>query len=206
VNPRVLLLDEPFGALDAKVRKELRRWLRQLHDELHITSIFVTHDQEEALEVADEIVLMNKGKVEQVGSPLAVFKQPATPFAFNFLGTANRFEGKWSPNGVQVSEDLLPLPPNQSSANLQNGKEVIAFARPHDLEIEPNVEGSLGIRATISRILAFGPTARVELSHVTQPDTYYEVDVPAPAVASMNLYEGQAVRLRPSQLQVFPAG
>lgn len=206
VNPRVLLLDEPFGALDAKVRKELRRWLRQLHDELHITSIFVTHDQEEALEVADEIVLMNKGKVEQVGSPLAVFKQPATAFAFNFLGAANRFEGKWSRAGVQVSEDLLPLPAAQPASSLVEGRNVIAFARPHDLQIETNVETALGIRAKISRILAFGPTARVELSHLTQPDTYYEVDVPVPTVASLNLYEGQAVRLRPSQLQVFPAG
>lgn len=206
VNPRVLLLDEPFGALDAKVRKELRRWLRQLHDELHITSIFVTHDQEEALEVADEIVLMNKGKVEQVGSPLAVFRHPATPFAFNFLGTANRFEGKWSSAGVQVSEDLLPLPATSELTHLTEGGEVIAFARPHDLQIEPQLEGSQGIRAKISRILAFGPTARVELSHASQPDTYYEVDVPTLTVASLNLHEGQAVRLRPSHLQVFAAG
>ncbi len=207
VNPRVLLLDEPFGALDAKVRKELRRWLRQLHDELHITSIFVTHDQEEALEVADEIVLMNKGKVEQIGSPLEVFRHPATPFAFNFLGTANRFDGKWVSDGVQVSEDLLPLPATQSAhANLVVGREVIAFARPHDLQIETNVEASQGVRAKISRILAFGPTARVELSHATQAETYYEVDVPTLIVASLNLQEGQAVRLRPSQLQVFPAG
>lgn len=207
VNPRVLLLDEPFGALDAKVRKELRRWLRQLHDELHITSIFVTHDQEEALEVADEIVLMNKGQVEQVGSPLAVFQRPATPFAFNFLGTANRFDGKWVQGGVQVHEDLLPLPETpQAYTNLTEGGEVIAFARPHDLHIEPNLEDSSGVPAKISRILAFGPTARVELSHITQADIYYEVDVPTPTVARLNLQEGQAVRLRPSQLQVFPAG
>ncbi|RSP48234.1 sulfate ABC transporter ATP-binding protein, partial [Acinetobacter baumannii] len=90
VEPRVLLLDEPFGALDAKVRKELRRWLRNLHDELHITSIFVTHDQEEALEVADQIIVMNKGNVEQIGSPREVYEKPATPFVFDFLGQANR--------------------------------------------------------------------------------------------------------------------
>ncbi|WP_114261310.1 sulfate/molybdate ABC transporter ATP-binding protein, partial [Klebsiella pneumoniae] len=94
VEPRVLLLDEPFGALDAKVRKELRRWLRNLHDELHITSIFVTHDQEEALEVADQIIVMNKGNVEQIGSPREVYEKPATPFVFDFLGQANRFEGE----------------------------------------------------------------------------------------------------------------
>src|SRR5690606_23052209 len=89
VEPRVLLLDEPFGALDAKVRKELRRWLRKLHDELHITSIFVTHDQEEALEVADRVVLMDHGKVEQVGTPEQVYNQPATPFVYGFLGSVN---------------------------------------------------------------------------------------------------------------------
>src|SRR5213596_348232 len=86
VEPRVLLLDEPFGALDAKVRKDLRRWLRRLHDDLHVTTVFVTHDQEEALEVADRVVLMNEGQIEQVGSPDEVYDHPATPFAFGFLG------------------------------------------------------------------------------------------------------------------------
>src|SRR6059058_1490471 len=94
VEPRVLLLDEPFGALDAKVRKELRRWLRQLHDELHVTSIFVTHDQEEALEVADQVVLMNKGRVEQLGAPSAVYNYPASPFVYGFLGNVNLFHGR----------------------------------------------------------------------------------------------------------------
>jgi sulfate transport system permease protein len=91
VEPKVLLLDEPFGALDAKVRKELRRWLRRLHDELHVTSIFVTHDQEEALEVADRVVLMNQGRVEQVGSPQEVWDHPASPFVYGFLGDVNLF-------------------------------------------------------------------------------------------------------------------
>ena len=94
VEPKVLLLDEPFGALDAKVRKELRRWLRQLHDELHVTSIFVTHDQEEALEVADRVVLMNAGNVEQVGSPQEVWDHPASPFVYGFLGDVNLFHGR----------------------------------------------------------------------------------------------------------------
>src|ERR1700674_5071471 len=89
VEPKVLLLDEPFGALDAKVRKELRRWLRNLHDEIHITTLFVHHDQEEALEVADRVVLMNKGKVEQIGAPDQVYNYPASPFVYSFLGTVN---------------------------------------------------------------------------------------------------------------------
>lgn len=107
VEPRVLLLDEPFGALDAKVRKELRRWLRTLHDELHITSIFVTHDQEEALEVADQIVVMNKGNVEQIGSPREVYETPKTPFVFDFLGQANRFEGQNNAGIIQLGEDRI---------------------------------------------------------------------------------------------------
>src|SRR5690554_4420326 len=94
MQPRVLLLDEPFGALDAKVRKELRRWLRNLHDELGFTSVFVTHDQEEALEVADRVVLMDHGKVEQVGTPEEVYNQPATPFVYGFLGSVNLFHGR----------------------------------------------------------------------------------------------------------------
>jgi sulfate/thiosulfate transport system ATP-binding protein len=102
VEPRVLLLDEPFGALDAKVRKELRRWLRKLHDELHITSIFVTHDQEEALEVADRVVLMDHGKVEQIGTPEEVYRHPATPFVYGFLGSVNFFHGRVDGESVRL--------------------------------------------------------------------------------------------------------
>ena len=131
VEPRVLLLDEPFGALDAKVRKELRRWLRTLHDELHITSIFVTHDQEEALEVADQIVVMNKGNIEQIGSPREVYETPATPFVFDFLGQANRFEGEKHQGIIQIGADRIQLPRLE---NTPDGK-VIAFARPNELTI-----------------------------------------------------------------------
>ena len=94
IEPKVLLLDEPFGSLDAQVRKELRQWLRRFHDDLHITSLFVTHDQEEALEVADRIVVMNKGKVEQVGTPQEVYHKPASVFVLNFLGNVNIFQGR----------------------------------------------------------------------------------------------------------------
>lgn len=131
VEPRVLLLDEPFGALDAKVRKELRRWLRNLHDELHITSIFVTHDQEEALEVADQIIVMNKGNVEQIGSPREVYEKPATPFVFDFLGQANRFEGEHASGIIRIGNDRIELP---TTVQAPQGK-VIAFARPDELHI-----------------------------------------------------------------------
>ena len=134
VEPRVLLLDEPFGALDAKVRKELRRWLRRLHDDLHITSIFVTHDQEEALEVADRVVLMDHGKVEQVGTPREVYERPATPFVHGFLGTTNRFEVEGRPT----------------------------FVRPHQLQVHTQ-PGSEGWSAQVSRVLSFGVASRIEL-------------------------------------------
>ena len=146
VEPRVLLLDEPFGALDAKVRKELRRWLRTLHDELHITSIFVTHDQEEALEVADQIVVMNKGNIEQIGSPREVYEKPATPFVFDFLGQANRFEGQNSNGLIQLGEDRIQL------ASAQQGPqgEIIAFARPDELTIHAQPQENT-IQATFLR-------------------------------------------------------
>jgi sulfate transport system ATP-binding protein len=117
VEPKVLLLDEPFGALDAKVRKELRRWLRRLHDELHVTSIFVTHDQEEALEVADRVVLMNAGKVEQVGTPQQVWDHPASPFVYGFLGDVNLFHGR------------LGHAPAGAAA------EDVHYVRPHELDV-----------------------------------------------------------------------
>jgi sulfate transport system ATP-binding protein len=131
VEPRVLLLDEPFGALDAKVRKELRRWLRTLHDELHISSIFVTHDQEEALEVADQIVVMNKGHVEQVGSPREVYESPKTPFVFDFLGQANRFEGQNNGGILQLGDDRIQL----DVAKQATQGQVTVFARPDQLRI-----------------------------------------------------------------------
>ena len=146
VEPRVLLLDEPFGALDAKVRKELRRWLRTLHDELHITSIFVTHDQEEALEVADQIIVMNKGNVEQIGSPREVYEQPATPFVFDFLGQANRFEGQNHNGIVQLGEDRIEL----TTAKTGPQGEIIAFVRPNELRIHAQPQEN-AIQATFLR-------------------------------------------------------
>lgn len=100
VEPEILLLDEPFGALDANVRRELRRWLRRLHDELHVSSVFVTHDQEEALEIADRVAIMNAGKIEQVGTPTEVYERPANSFVYDFLGSVNFFHGRIAPNAV----------------------------------------------------------------------------------------------------------
>ena len=200
VEPRVLLLDEPFGALDAKVRKELRRWLRKLHDELHITSIFVTHDQEEALEVADRVVLMDHGKVEQIGTPEEVYRHPATPFVYGFLGSVNFFHGRVDGESVRVGDDTLQHEVN----DFAHGAEVVAFARPHELEIDIDPASTAGIAARISRVLAFGVTARVELDGINgSSGQHFEVEITRKRVLELDLQDGQAVRLVPSRLKVF---
>lgn len=202
VEPRVLLLDEPFGALDAKVRKELRRWLRRLHDELHVTSIFVTHDQEEALEVSDRVVLMNHGKVEQIGSPTEVYDHPATPFVYGFLGNVNLFHGRVVNSTIQIGQHNLP---NTQTTNLEHGTPVLAFARPHELKITPYNDKEQGILAKIERILSFGLYARIELSTIddTNLPDHIDVELPKSEIQEKNLHEGLLVYLVPSQLRVF---
>lgn len=204
VEPRVLLLDEPFGALDAKVRKELRRWLRRLHDEIHVTSIFVTHDQEEALEVADRVVLMNHGSVEQIGTPDEVYDRPATPFVFGFLGAVNLFHGRADGAAVRVGEHSLP----HGDDGIAHGTEVLAFARPHELKIVPDDDQTEGIAAYVERVLSFGATVRVELtgvvSNLGEPEVrHYEVELTRSELAGLHLAEGTTVRLVPSKLRVF---
>lgn len=200
VEPRVLLLDEPFGALDAKVRKELRRWLRRLHDELHITSIFVTHDQEEALEVADRVVLMDHGKVEQVGTPEQVYRHPASPFVYSFLGSVNLFHGRVEGDAVHVADNRL----SAEKVDLIHGSEVVAFARPHELAIVVDPKATDGVSARVNRILAFGVTARVELDGLNgSTGQVFEVEITRDEVARLGVEEGQVVRLVPSRLSVF---
>jgi sulfate transport system ATP-binding protein len=207
VEPRVLLLDEPFGALDAQVRKELRRWLRRLHDELHITSVFVTHDQEEALEVADKIVLLNKGRIEQIGTPREIYDEPATSFAYSFIGAVNKFRGRVEGGNVRIGEDYIPL----SGARVSEGQDVIAYARPHEIEIVTSGDDKRpGISATVSRLLKVGAITRVELlaSHgvngTTKPE-FFEVELTASELEDLHLDTGQRVRLVSSRLQLFPA-
>ncbi len=200
VEPRVLLLDEPFGALDAKVRKELRRWLRNLHDELHITSIFVTHDQEEALEVADRVVLMDHGRVEQVGTPEEVYRHPQTPFVYGFLGSVNLFHGRVDEGHLQVGDEAVP----HGNADAAHGSDVFAFARPHELDIVTDTEATQGIAARVSRVLAFGISARVELDGVNgNSGRHYEVELTRERVEQLALQPGQLVRLLPSRLKLF---
>jgi sulfate transport system ATP-binding protein len=195
VEPRVLLLDEPFGALDAKVRKELRRWLRNLHDELNITSIFVTHDQEEALEVADKIIVMNHGRVEQIGSPREVYEKPATPFVFDFLGQANRFEGHIQGDHFQINQDSLALPATYHQGN------VIAFARPHELEIKITQEGSSSFAATVLREVWIAGQTHVEV--LNSAGQIIEISLTPERLKALNLKPQQQVWISAKNLHVF---
>ena len=159
VEPRVLLLDEPFGALDAKVRQELRRWLRRLHEEIHLTSLFVTHDQEEALELAGRVVIMDKGEIEQQGSPQEVFERPATPFVMNFLGHVNIFNGR-----VESGKALLgPLAFDYPAHTDAKPKTAAGYARPYELDLS-RTELSGGLWGTVAIVAQAGSVARIELT------------------------------------------
>ncbi|WP_047243575.1 sulfate/molybdate ABC transporter ATP-binding protein [Chromobacterium subtsugae] len=198
VEPRVLLLDEPFGALDAKVRKELRRWLRKLHDELHITSIFVTHDQEEALEVADRVVLMNHGKVEQIGAPDEVYRAPSSAFVYGFLGSANRFAGRSQAGGIAVGASLL-----EAEHQLAPGQAVQAFVRPHELAILPGADGA-GLPAEVQRILTLGALSRIELEGRGElTGQQFDAELPADDPLLAEIAVGQPVRLQARGARVF---
>ncbi|MBH8575433.1 TOBE-like domain-containing protein [Nostocaceae cyanobacterium CENA369] len=147
VEPDVLLLDEPFGALDAKVRKDLRAWLRRLHDEVHVTTVFVTHDQEEAMEVSDEVVVMNKGCVEQVGTPAEIYDNPATAFVMSFIGPVNVL-----PNTAKIFQNSgfeAPYPQ--------------VFLRPQDVIVEKDANGAVA-PARVSRLIHLGWEVQLELT------------------------------------------
>ena len=157
IEPKVLLLDEPFGALDAKVRQGLRRWLRRLHDEVHVTSVLVTHDQDEALEVADRVVVMNQGRIEQVGTPEEVFHHPASEFVMDFMGSVNLFRGRIE-SGKAIFGPLVLEQPNGA-----DGQPARLFVRPYDLDIHSQHNGRPGLRARVERVQSAGPQVRVEL-------------------------------------------
>lgn len=189
VEPKVLLLDEPFGALDTKVRKELRRWLRRLHDDMHISSVFVTHDQEEALEVADRVVVMNHGRIEQIGSPDEVYSSPASPFVYQFLGNVNVFHSRVQGGYAEVER-------SEESAG-----KATAFVRPHDIDIahQPLDEG---LQATVQHVHPIGPVVRIELLHNSE---IVEVELSRERHEALQLAVGQSVWFRPRQMRVFGA-
>jgi sulfate transport system ATP-binding protein len=191
VEPKVLLLDEPFGALDAKVRKELRRWLRKFHEEINLTTLFVTHDQEEALEIADEVVIMNQAKIEQVGTPQEVYDRPATPFVYEFLGNVN----------VLRTESLPRATITTAGAGLTEVSGRI-YVRPHDIEIVRAGPGVEGIPAVLRHIHAAGPQARLMLEHVLTGEAV-EVELPRLEFGSLGLRVNDLVCLRLRQRHRF---
>ena len=191
VEPKVLLLDEPFGALDAKVRKELRRWLRKFHEEIHLTTLFVTHDQEEALEIADEVVIMNQAKIEQVGTPQEVYDRPATPFVYQFLGNVNVLKA-----AALAAGTTPPLPAGGLHSNGQ------VYVRPHDIEVVPHETGAPGIPAVLRYIHAAGPQARLTLEQVENRETV-EAEVSRAELARLDLRVNSLVLLRLRQTRSF---
>lgn len=197
VEPKVLLLDEPFGALDAKVRKELRRWLRRLHDELHITSVFVTHDQEEALEVADRVVVLNSGQIEQEGTPDKVYDQPASPFVFHFLGDVNLFHGRVHDGHANIGDARVEL---EEHTPVQD--KAVFFARPHEIDILLEPDGNGSIAARILDVRAIGATIRVELERLDDHGVV-EVEMAREQNQNKTFTRGQQVYLLPKRLRLF---
>jgi sulfate transport system ATP-binding protein len=193
-----LLLDEPFGALDAKVRKDLRRWLRRLHDELHITSVFVTHDQEEALEVADRIVVMNHGNVEQIGSPQEVYDNPASPFVYKFLGNVNLFHSRVTAGRANIGEIELQLDDHHEAQD----SPAFAYVRPHDIEILKERTAEPSFEAVVSYVHAIGPLVRLELERADHTELV-EAELTRERFKELDIAEGARVFVQPRNVRVF---
>jgi sulfate transport system ATP-binding protein len=201
IEPRILLLDEPFGALDAKVRKDLRRWLRDLHRRLGLTSVFVTHDQEEALELADQVVLMREGQIEQIGSPREIYDRPATPFVYEFLGSANRLSCQVQAGVVDVAGGRFAPPLGMAVAD----GAAWLFVRPHDLAVEPAGWGrAQGMRAVLSSVMTTGPTFRLQLK-LEESEAEVEAEMAKSRFDALGLAPGAPVTLRPQEFGLFAA-
>lgn len=198
VEPRILLLDEPFGALDARVRAELRRWLRHLHDEINVTSVFVTHDQEEALEVADWIVVMNKGLVEQVGSPEEVYERPANSFVLNFLGNVNVFHGRVH-RGLAYLGGIEFDAPEHAEAD---DSAAVGFVRTHDLSVERVRTNGASMAAEVKHIQAVGSVVRVLLA-ISESRENVEAELSRDVFRDLALQKGERVYVSARNVRVF---
>ena len=196
IEPRILLLDEPFGALDAKVRKELRRWLRQLHDEIHVTSVFVTHDQEEALELADRVVVLDKGRIQQVGTPEEVYERPQSAFVHHFIGESLAIPVTIDSGSVHFAGRRLDLDPH----GLADG-EASLFVRPYEVAIVPDA-GVAALTGVVKRVHGFGPARRLEIA-LREGGREHFIEVNAPRHDAIGV--GQEVGLQPRAYRLFPA-
>ncbi|QOJ21729.1 MAG: sulfate ABC transporter ATP-binding protein [Gammaproteobacteria bacterium] len=202
VEPKVLLLDEPFGALDAKVRKELRSWLRRLHDDMHITSVFVTHDQEEALEVSDRVVVMNEGRIEQIGTPDEVYEQPASPFVYEFLGNVNLFHGRLHRGRAWIGDLEVDAPEHAEAEEMA----AIAYVRPHEIEVERTRNGEAALAAQIVHVLSVGPIVRLELVRENdQERNPVHAEISKERFRELQLAKGDKVFIKPKRLDLFPS-
>ena len=197
VEPKLLLLDEPFGSLDAKVRKELRRWLRRLHDELQVTSVFVTHDQEEALEVADSVVVMHEGQIKQVGTPDEVYHHPADPFVYNFLGNVNLFHARVEEGRAYIGDIAVDLPEHARA----DAETALVYVRPHLLEIDHLPNGGNNFRARVEHINPAGPLVKVEL--VSEWGDPVQVEISQERYRALRLQKGAEVFVTPKEKKVF---
>jgi sulfate/thiosulfate transport system ATP-binding protein len=198
-KPRVLLLDEPFGALDAKVRQELRQWLRRLHDEIHVTSLFVTHDQEEAFEVADRVVVMNKGRVEQAGTPAEVFESPANAFVMDFLGNVNQFKGR-----VEAGKAVVPglqLAFDDYGGGVE-GRDASVFVRPHEMTITRDRAGETSLAAKILHLNPTGSMVKIQLRAIDF-DAVINAEIPGERFTELALSLGETVYVSPRKVRVF---
>jgi sulfate transport system ATP-binding protein len=208
-QPKVLLLDEPFGALDAQVRKDLRRWLRKLHDEIHVTSLFVTHDQEEALEVADQVVIFSKAKVEQVGTPEDVYNHPANPFVLRFLGHVNIFHGRMHQGRAQLANGS-ELPAGAVSPETgDGGGEIKAYVRPHEIDLIPAdapeaaAAAAKGQPARVAWVHRAGVNIKVEVE-LEDSGQLVVAELPRSRYASVPLDRGQRVYVVSTDARIFP--
>lgn len=198
VEPQILLLDEPFGALDAQVRAELRRWLRKLHDEIHVTSVFVTHDQEEALELADRIVVMREGRIEQIGTPEEVYEHPANAFVLNFLGNVNLFHCRSHQTRGKSGEGVSAVAGREETG----APEVLGYVRTHDLALERKPLDHTSIEARVLHIHAIGPVVRVSLTLAGSRETL-EAELTRDVFQSLGLQKNEPIFVRPRHVRVF---
>lgn len=194
VEPKVLLLDEPFGSLDAKVRKELRTWLRRFHDDLGITSIFVTHDQEEALEVADRIVVMNEGRIEQVGTSDEVYHHPASAFVLNFLGNVNLFHARVEEGKAYVGDAKFEVPQSEDDKT----KSAKLYIRPHHFEVRRSLVADNAMRGKIVHINVAGSAVKLEVQ-IDSGDRI-QVEIPQEVYQEMKLKRGEEVYVNPKRI------
>ncbi|MGA9172697.1 MAG: sulfate/molybdate ABC transporter ATP-binding protein, partial [Thermoactinomyces sp.] len=198
VEPKVLLLDEPFGALDAKVRQDLRRWLRQLHEKLQITTVFVTHDQEEALEMADQVVIMNNGRVEQVGTPEEVYRSPANAFVYTFLGRVNLFHGRIHKGKIKVGGIELDVPgvPHEDEV------PAVGYVRPHEIGISREHSQKTSIPAIVRHINPVGPIVRLYLKRADTGDLF-EVEVSAERYKELEIQVDDTIYVNLKSMKIF---